>query len=66
MKSSEIKDLTTKELVEKVEDEKALLVRMKLNHTISPLDNPNKIGETKRLIARLKTEMRKRELENKV
>jgi len=66
MKSSEIKDLTTKELVEKVEDEKALLVRMKLNHTISPLDNPNKIGEAKRLIARLKTEMRKRELENKV
>jgi large subunit ribosomal protein L29 len=66
MKNPEIKELTTKELIEKVEDEKALLVRMKLNHTISPLDNPNKIGESKRLIARLKTEVRKRELENKV
>lgn len=63
MKNPEIKELTTKELIEKVEDEKALLVRMKLNHTISPLDNPNKIGESKRLIARLKTEIRKRELE---
>ncbi|MFN8258023.1 MAG: 50S ribosomal protein L29 [Bacteroidales bacterium] len=65
MKNSELKELTTKELIEKVEDEKALLVRMKLNHTISPLDNPNKIGESKRLIARYKTELRKRELENK-
>jgi large subunit ribosomal protein L29 len=65
MKSTEIKELTTKELIEKVEDEKALLVRMRLNHTISPLDNPNKIGESRRLVARLKTEIRKRELENK-
>jgi large subunit ribosomal protein L29 len=65
MKSAEIKELTTKELIEKVEDEKALLVRMRLNHTISPLDNPNKIGESRRLVARLKTEIRKRELENK-
>jgi len=65
MKNPEIKELTTKELIEKVEDEKSLLVRMKLNHTISPLDNPNKIGESRRLIARLNTELRKRELENK-
>ncbi len=66
MKNSEIKELTTKELIEKVEDEKALLIKMKLNHTISPLDNPNKIGESRKLVARLKTEMRKRVLENKV
>jgi large subunit ribosomal protein L29 len=66
MKNSEIKELTTKELIEKAEDEKALLVRMRLNHTISPLDNPNKIGESKKLVARYKTEIRKREIENKV
>ena len=62
MKNSEIKELTTKELVEKLQDEKAHLVRLKLNHTVSPLDNPNKLRESRRLVARLKTEIRKREL----
>lgn len=65
MKNSEIRELTTKELIEKLEDEKSLLVRMKLNHAVSPLDNPNKLGESKKLIARLNTEIRKRELETK-
>ena len=62
MKNSEIKELTTKELIEKVEDERGLYARMKLNHTVSPLDNPNKLKEGRRLIAKLKTELRKREL----
>ncbi len=39
---------------------------MRLNHAVSPLDNPNKIGETKKDIARLKTELRARQIkENK-
>ena len=62
MKNSEIKELTTKELIEKIVDEKTHLSRMKLNHTISPLDNPNKLKEGRRLVAKLKTELRKREL----
>ena len=65
MKNPEIRELTTKELIEKIDNEKALLIKMRLNHTISPLDNPNKLGEAKRLVARLKTELRKREIENK-
>jgi len=65
MKNSEIRELTNKELIEKLEDEQSLLVRMKLNHAVSPLDNPNKLGESKKTVARLKTEIRKRELENK-
>lgn len=65
MKNSEIKEFTDKELIEKLEDEKSLLVRMRLNHAVSPLDNPNKLGETKKTIARLNTEIRRRELENK-
>jgi large subunit ribosomal protein L29 len=64
MKYSEIKDLTKKELIEKLEDEQALIVRMRLNHTVSPLDNPNKLRESKKNIARMKTELHKRELEN--
>lgn len=65
MKNPSIKELTTKELIEKLEDEQALIVRMRLNHTVSPLDNPNKLSESRKQIARLKTEIRKRELENK-
>ena len=62
MKSSEIKELTTKELIEKIDNEKTQLTRLKLNHAVSPLDNPLKITETRKDIARLKTELRKREL----
>ena len=35
---------------------------MRLNHAVSPLDNTNKIGETKKDIARLMTELRAREI----
>ena len=62
MKSSEIRELTTKELVERIDTEKTHLIRLKLNHTVSPLDNPLKITETRKNVARLKTELRKREL----
>lgn len=55
MKASELKELTIKELEEKIENEQNLLVKQKLNHTVSPLDNPLKIKETRRNIARLKT-----------
>ena len=60
MKSSEIRELSTKEIEERIDTEENLLVRMKMNHAVSPLDNPNKIRETKRIIARLKTELRTR------
>lgn len=62
MKSAEIKELTTKELIEKIDTEKAHLSRLKLNHAVSPLDNPLKITEARKNIARLMTELRKREL----
>lgn len=66
MKASEIKELSTQEIQERIDDFKNVLVRMRLNHAVSPLDNPNKIGETKKDIARLKTELRMREInENK-
>jgi large subunit ribosomal protein L29 len=61
MKSSEIRELSAQELMERLESEETLLVRMKMNHAVSPLDNPNKIVETRRNIARLKTEVRARQ-----
>jgi large subunit ribosomal protein L29 len=62
MKVSEIKELTEKEIVERLQIEKESLVRLRLNHAVSPLDNPNKLRETKRNIARLETVLREREL----
>lgn len=62
MKTSEINQFTTQEILERIDNERTSLTRMKLNHAISPLDNPNKIKETRGNIARLLTELRKREL----
>ncbi|MEZ4998189.1 MAG: 50S ribosomal protein L29 [Bacteroidales bacterium] len=66
MKSSEIRELSNQELLERIDNEKTALVRMKLNHAISPLENPQKIKESRKTVARLMTEKRKREMnENK-
>ena len=62
MKIKEIKELETKDLVEKVEAEVVKYNQMKLNHAISPLENPSEIKATRRDIARMKRELRKREL----
>ena len=62
MKTSEIKELSTPDLIERIDTERTMLVRMKLNHAITPLDNPQKIKQAKLTIARLLTELRHREL----
>ena len=65
MKNSEIKELTTQEIVERIDAEKDKLTRMKMNHAVSPLDNPITLKEVRRNIARLMTEVRHRELTEK-
>ncbi len=62
MKTSEIKELTNKEIVERLQVEKENLVRLNLNHAVSPLANPMIIKESKQSIARLKTILHEREL----
>ena len=62
MKISEIRELSTADLIERLDSEKTMLVRLRLNHAISPLDNPQKIDQTRKNIARLMTELRSREL----
>ncbi|MBR4441072.1 MAG: 50S ribosomal protein L29 [Bacteroidales bacterium] len=68
MKSSEInkeiKDLTTAELDEKIKTVTMEYTKMKLNHSISPIDNPLQIRHKRRYIARLLAEKRSRELKN--
>ncbi len=60
MKIKEVKELETKELVEKLEVAKAELETLKLNHNISPLENPSQIKAARRDIARMMTELSSR------
>ena len=62
MKINEVKELDAQALAEKLEAAKAQLQQMKLNHTIAPLENPSQIKAVRRDIARMKTELRQREL----
>ncbi|WP_163323208.1 50S ribosomal protein L29 [Draconibacterium mangrovi] len=62
MKVSEIKEMTNNEIVERLQIEKENLVRLRLNHAVSPLENPTRLRETKATIARLNTILREREL----
>ena len=63
MKNSEIKALSLEELKEKLNTESSNMQNIRFAHAISPLENPMKIRETKRLVARLNTEIRRREIE---
>lgn len=65
MKASEVRELSTLEIQEQIENNTKALTKLRLNHAVSPLDNTNKIGETKKDIARLKTELRAREINQK-
>jgi len=65
MKASEIRELSTPEIIERIDENKKVLTRLRLNHAVSPLDNPNKIRESKKDVARLKTELRVRQINEK-
>ncbi len=55
MKASEIRDLSADEIQQKVADLKEALFNLRFQHEVGQLENPKKIGETKKDIARLKT-----------
>jgi large subunit ribosomal protein L29 len=60
MKISEIRELSTADLIERIDTEQTMLVRMKLNHAITPLDNPQKLKQARLTVARLLTELQTR------
>ncbi|MDR1879009.1 MAG: 50S ribosomal protein L29 [Bacteroidales bacterium] len=62
MKQSVISGLSTKELIERLEEEQKQLVSIKLHHAVSSVENPNVIKEYRKTVARLKTEIRAREI----
>ena len=60
MKNSEILELSTEDLVAKIAEEKAALTKLKFAHAVSAIENPNRITYGRKTIARLKTELTKR------
>jgi large subunit ribosomal protein L29 len=66
MEQEVIRELSTAELKERLEEEAKQLVKLRLNHAVSPLENPNKIKAYRKTIARIKTELKKRELEEQI
>lgn len=63
MKQVDIKDLSVDDLAEKLQEQKSVLAKFKLSHAVSPLENPAQIKQVRRTIARINTELRKRELQ---
>ena len=62
MKIAEIREIASNELAERIQTEVANYNQMVLNHSISPLENPAQIKKLRRTIARMKAELRQREL----
>lgn len=61
MKQTEIKAMSTEELKEKMADLKKQYADLKMAHTVTPLENPLQLRMTRRTVARLATELNKRE-----
>lgn len=65
MKKEEIKEMSTADLRERLEQMEQEYRQLTINHAISPIDSPAKITADRRMIARVKTEPRQRELASK-
>ena len=60
MKSAEIKDMTIQDLQERIDAEKAKLSQLKVQHAVSPIENPSIIQKSRRDIARMLTILRQK------
>ena len=61
-KQESIREMSTADLNDRLEQAREQLVKMRLNNAVSPLENPNQIRNTRKNIARYLTELRRREL----
>ena len=64
MKATVIKEMPDNELLESLSSHKDKLFKMKMTHAVSPLENPQTIVSTKKIIARIKTEISNRSKRN--
>lgn len=64
MKNRELKELPTKELVERYKEEKVRQTKVKFNNAVARIEQPHKLKESRKQIARLLTEINARRIEN--
>ena len=65
MTNEEIRKLSNEELAKKIDESKAELFNLRLSQASGSLEKPSRINELRKLVARMKTVLRERELENK-
>jgi large subunit ribosomal protein L29 len=63
-KGLELKDLTDQELRDKLQEERGNLTKLRFNHAVSPVESPALLRTKRKDVARILTELRKRELAN--
>lgn len=63
-KKQELKDLTALELQDKLQTEQDALNQLRFNHAVSPVESPAQLRGTRKSVARILTEMRRREIAN--
>ena len=65
MTNKEIRELSTEEIVSKIEETKAELFNLRMQQATGSLEKPSRINELRKQVARMKTILRERELESK-
>ena len=65
MKNSEIRELTNEQISKKIDELKEELFNLKFSQATGNLEKPSRIRELRKLVARMKTILRERELEEK-
>ncbi|MEG1634617.1 MAG: 50S ribosomal protein L29 [Rikenellaceae bacterium] len=61
MKTKEINELSVQDLHERIDAQKASLNLLKINHTVSPIENSTTIRKARRNIARMLTILRQKQ-----
>jgi large subunit ribosomal protein L29 len=62
MKQEDIKQLSATDLIDRIKEQKTSLSKLKLNHSVSPIENPASITANRKTVARLQTEARARQI----
>ena len=62
MTNKEIRDLTSEELLKKIEESKEELFNLRFNQATGSLEKPSRLRELRKQVARMKTVLRDREL----
>ena len=64
MKNNELRELSNEELIQKIEESKEELFNLRFSQATGSLEKPSRIKELRKLVARMKTILRERELED--